>query len=546
MLPTKRPPQRQSPDGSARQLLLELPATSAPEDDEPRRRLSVVRALVALIILSAGAYVVFLAVRSHLTAPVAGRQTTFFAPYVDVTATPTYPFQSLANDPAHQTVLGFVVAASPTRCAPTWGGVYDLAAAGQSLGLGARIAQLKSDGATPIVSFGGQRHTSLAMACANPQALAKAYASVVDRYGLRTIDLDIEGAALDSFAASQRRAAALRLVERQAARAGHPLQVWLTLPVATDGLQDNALSVIGTMFRDRVHLAGIDVMAMDFRRPPTGGQTMLDLVDESLQAAHSQLARLFPTYGIHLSSAEVWRRMGVTVMIGQNNLVGERFTVQDATGLRSFATSVHLGRLSMWSINRDAPCLGSEGVAVLSTTCSGTVQADLEFTGIFDHLPGLAGLPTSGTGPSVELLRPVSPDTNPANAPYPAWNATASYAAGYKVVENGEIYEAKWYNSAQDPGAQYQYSWQSPWQLLGPVLPSDRSPVIPAPPAGTYPSWRPSALYVAGQKIVYHRLAYQAKWSNQGIAPGRDAALQPTSPWQPLFSIPGEPSATAG
>ena len=35
---------------------------------------------------------------------------TWFAPYVDTTLTPTYPFESASDQPARQVVLGFVVA----------------------------------------------------------------------------------------------------------------------------------------------------------------------------------------------------------------------------------------------------------------------------------------------------------------------------------------------------------------------------------------------------------------------------------------------------
>lgn len=539
---THRPPAGPAEELDAGRLPLELPAVAPPElDDEAPRQLSVLRVLVALLVLGGAAYGVFAAVRAHLTAAVGGGAT-WFAPYVDVTATPTYQFQSPSNDPARQTVLGFVVAAGATSCVPSWGAAYGLAAAGQDLALTARIAQLQSNGATPIVSFGGQKHTSLAVACPTPQALEAAYQSVLDTYHVHTIDLDIEGPALNSFTASQRRAAALRLLEQAAAGARQPLRVWVTLPVDTNGLQDNALSVLRTLFRDRVRLAGIDVMAMDFRTAPATGQSMAGLVEQSLAATHAQLARLLPRYGIHLRPDAIWHKMGVTVMLGQNNIVGERLTVHDAVTLRAFAQSTHLGRVSMWSLNRDAPCAAGYGLAVLSTTCSGTAQADLEFTGIFDHLSGSAAVAASGTsGSTAQPLRPVAPDTNPSNAPFPAWSPSASYVAGYKVVENGEIYQAKWYNSAQDPSAQYQYAWQSPWELLGPVLPGDHAPVIPGPAPGMYPSWQPSTVYVAGQRVVFRHLGYQARWSNQGVAPGIDAALQPSSPWRPLYEIPGEP-----
>ena len=136
--------------------------------------------------------------------------------------------------------------------------------ANQSLALGSRIAQLQQDGAQVIASFGGKSHTSLDVACTSVASLTQAYQSVISQYHLSTIDLDIEGAALDNFQATERRAAAVAALE-QAARAQHrKLAVWLTLPVEPDGLQDNALSVIQAMLRARAAITGINIMAMDF------------------------------------------------------------------------------------------------------------------------------------------------------------------------------------------------------------------------------------------------------------------------------------------
>ena len=509
-------------------------------DEDPRPKLSIFRVVVALAVIGSAGFGGFLGVKAKVNASAVTRGTTWFAPYVDVTLTPTYQFQIASNDPARQTVLGFVVATTSRSCVPSWGGYYSLAQANEQLAMSSRIAQLHNDGASELVSFGGAKNTSLDVACSTSTALSSAYQSVIDAYNLRSIDLDVEGSALGDFAAETRRAAAVRILEEAAARAHRTLNVWLTLPVEPSGLQDSALSVVNSMFQARVHLAGINIMAMDFSQPPTSGSTMLNLVKQSLQSTDSQLSRLLPRYGIYLSAKQVWQRLGVTVMIGQNDIAGERFTVADAKGLRTFAQSTGISRVSMWSINRDQQCGASFSLTILSNSCSGVTESNLEMTDIFAHLSGSA---ENSEPSSAAVLRPVVPDTNPANAPFPIWDPTASYEAHYTVVENGEIYEAKWYNSAQDPAAEYQYSWQSPWELLGPVLSTDHAPVIASLPVGTYPKWSPTANYVAGRRVLFQGLPYQAKWSSQGVAPGLTAAEQPSSPWSPLYSIPGEPSA---
>jgi cellulose synthase/poly-beta-1,6-N-acetylglucosamine synthase-like glycosyltransferase/chitodextrinase len=508
--------------------------TAAQSAGRARRQLSVTRSFAALVLVASVGYGGYAGVQTKLLAASTPTQQTWFAPYVDATLTPTYQFQNPSDDPARQSVLGFVVAASKSDCTPSWGGAYTLAAANQQSAIGARIAQLQQQGEQAIVSFGGQAHTSLDAACPTASALTSAYQSVISTYHLTTIDLDVEGAALDDFAAQQRRAQAIADLEKS----NPGLRVWLTLPVEPTGLQDNALSVIRSMLRDRVSIAGINVMTMDFTSPPAAGTAMGQLVQNALTATHSQLASLYPEYGIHLSPQQTWQRLGATVMIGQNDIRGENFTVSDAQSLVGFAGRNHLGRISMWSINRDSQCGSSfSQTGLLSDTCSGTPQSGLQFAQVFGQLQGSAVVSSSaGT------VQPAAPDTNPADAPYPQWSPSAQYPVGYKVVADGQIYQAKWYTSGDDPAAQAQYSWQTPWELLGPVLPGDHAPQLPTVAAGTYPAWSVTTSYKAGDKVLYQGLPYQAKWINQGVSPATQAADASGSPWQALFAIPGEPS----
>jgi hypothetical protein len=190
------------------------PAASLP-DGPPKRRLSLARVLVALVVLAGAGYGGYVGLKTRLLIPAAATHQTWFAPYVDVTLTPTYQFQSTSADPARQSVLGFVVAAGKSDCTPSWGGAYPIAAADQQLAVGPRIAQLQQDGEQAIVSFGGKANTSLDAACTTVAGLTSAYRSVISAYHLTTIDLDIEGSALDDAAAGQRRAAAIAALERR-------------------------------------------------------------------------------------------------------------------------------------------------------------------------------------------------------------------------------------------------------------------------------------------------------------------------------------------
>jgi len=505
-------------------------------EEEQARRLSPFRLVLAFLLVAGAAYGTFIGIGSRLNRATASVGLTWFAPYVDVTLTPTYSFQLPAFDPAPQTALGFVVSDPAQPCTPSWGGAYTLDQADQFLALSARVAEMSQQGAHTIVSFGGQANNELAIRCTDVQSLTKAYEQVIDRYDLHAIDFDIEGAALDNLSATDRRATAIKNLQTHSSALKSPLDVWLTLPVEPSGLQDNAITVIDRMLAARVDLAGVNLLAMDFAHP---AGNMLGDVERAASAAEVQIAAEMRRYGVIETGAEVWQRMGVTVMIGQNDVAGERFSVAAARGLVAFALRVRLGRVSMWSLNRDVQC-GSTfpQIGVNSNTCSGATQTRLEFSRIFGELAGTVPMPTT------QGATPPQPDTNPADAPFPMWSPDSSYQAGYKVTRDGYIYEAKWYNAGQDPAEQVQYSWQTPWELLGPVLPGDKTPTITTLPAGTYPGWSSTRNYTAGQDVMYNGLGYQAKWANQGASPA-DAINDPGgSPWSPLYSIPGEPGAS--
>jgi chitinase len=506
-------------------------------DDEPVARLSPLRVAIAVVVLAAAVGGAAYAVRNRLHAAPAAVEGTWFAPYVDATLTPLYSFQDPAANTARQVVLGFVVAQPGAGCAPSWGAIGSLSAADQSVALSSRLAQLAQDGALPIVSFGGRANTDLSVACQDTGALTRAYQAVIAAYHLRIIDLDVEGAALGDFSAVQRQAAAVHAIEAAAATAHQPLGVWLTLPVEPSGLQDNALAVVDAMLRAGVSITGVNVMAMDFSASPPSGHSMIGEVEDAATAAQRQVADRFHRYGVEMSGTDAWQHMGVTVMIGQNDVQGQRFTVGDAQGLARFATAVRLGRLSFWSLNRDRQCGSAFArVGVNSNTCSGTAQGALAFSHTFSQFNSSAvraGTPSDAPPPVV---------TDPAKAPYPLWSPTVPYALAYKVVRQGYVYQAKWYNSGQDPMAQVQYSWQSPWELLGPVLPTDHAPAVSVPPGSDYPDWSPSSLYRSGDRVLFHALPYEAKWASQGASPADEAADPYGSPWKPLFSFPGEPT----
>lgn len=512
------------------------------EQTAPRRRVSWPRLGLLVVVLGAltGAAVVSVSsVADRAHTPTAS----WGVPYVDVTLTPTFQFQDPAANSARTVALSFVVADHTKTCTPSWGGYYTLEAAASDLDLDLRIAQLRSSGGDVMVSLGGQANTELAVACTDQDKLTSAYRDIVTRYDLASIDLDIEGAAVADLAAGKRRAQALAVVQRERAKAGHPLQVWLTLPVAPTGLTPQAVSLVRTTLAGGVDVAGVNVMTMDYGGSKPAGVSMLDAAEQALQATAKQVGEAYQSRGNALSEAQRWAKLGATPMIGQNDVDGEVFTLADAQGLVSFARERGLGRMSMWSANRDQPCGASfTGVAVHSNTCSGVDAPAKAFTGVLGDL--------TGTGPSAPVTNvvrdaaPVPVVDNPATSPYPVWRLDAQYPGGYKVVWRGKIYEARYYSTGADPSVVTNAGAPSSWALLGPVPATATAPKPVPSVRGVTAAWNPEALYKGGARVIFDGLPYEARWASKGAAPSTLFPVRSDDAWQPLFAVPGEPAGS--
>ncbi len=512
-------------------------------DEEPVvRRLSWTRLCLLLLLAAVAVGAAFASATGAV-----GRATTptssWSVPYVDVTLTPTFQFQDPAANPARTVALAFVVADSRETCAPSWGTYYSLEQAGTDLELDRRIDQLRSAGGDVMVSFGGQANDELAVACADIDELTAAYRDVVERYDLSAIDLDIEGTAVADHPAAGRRAEALATVQRERAADGSPLAVWLTLPVAPSGLTADAVDLVRTTLAGGVELTGVNVMTMNYGASRPATQSMMLATEQALRATAAQVKALYEERGTRLSDAQAWSRVGATPMIGQNDLEGEVFTVADADELTTFAEANGLGRVSLWSLNRDTRCSASfADVAIHSNTCSGVDQAALAFVDVF------AGL--GGEGPAVRISdevrdpdrRPVVDD--PATSPYPIWRAEGQYPAGYKVVWHGDVYQARWYAAGVDPSVPVMDGTGSPWALLGAVTTKEAAPSPVPTVTDVTETWNPDALYQRGARVLLDGLPYEARWASRSETPGTLFPIGADEAWEPLFTIPGEPAGS--
>lgn len=293
-----------------------------------------------------------------------------FAPYVDMLLWPT-PSLSARFDPdgARYFSAGFIVAGS--GCQATWGRHYTMADGF----LIDDIAALRRLGGDVIVSFGGAAGTELAMACSTFDALKAQYKAVIDTYGVTRLDFDIEGSALGNTAANDLRASVIADLQTKAREAGRTLTVQFTLPVLPTGLTAGGIALLQNAKAQGVDIGVVNVMAMDYGR----SYDPYAMGEHAVNAMNATLGQLRPIFSTK-SDLELRAMLGVTPMIGLNDVAPEVFTLNDATTLVREATDAGAGFLGFWSATRDQQCPKRQ---VVSPTCSGIVQSTGAFTGIF-------------------------------------------------------------------------------------------------------------------------------------------------------------------
>jgi hypothetical protein len=305
-----------------------------------------------------------------------------FAPYVDMGLYPTYDLVATAQGQGVKYFnLGFVVADANNQ--PSWAGYTEYAIDGGAFDQGVRsqVNALRGLGGDVAVSFGGAANQELALAITDVNALQDAYQSVIDAYGLTRVDFDIEGAAVSDRASIDRRSQALAGLQQTAAAAGKPLQVWFTLPVLPTGLTDDGLYVLQSALNHGVTISGVNVMAMDYgdsAAPSPHGR----MGDYAIAAATSTFDQVKSLYGGTRTDAQLWAMIGVTPMIGLNDITTEVFDQDDARQLLAFARQKGIGQIGMWSLNRDQQDPNGT-LDHVDNTSSSILQDPYEFASIF-------------------------------------------------------------------------------------------------------------------------------------------------------------------
>jgi chitinase len=499
---------------------------------QTKRQLSLVRLIILVAILLGCSYGTTLSFEKWQEQEEVENLEPWFAAYVDVTSVPAYAFEQRGALQNSDVVLSFIVSSPEDPCVPTWGGYYDMDEAAETLDLDRRIARFQLQGGRIAVSFGGLLNSELALMCTDDEALSEAYKSVIERYNINTIDLDLEKEGLTNLEAAERRARVIAKLQKEYREVDRELAVWLTLPVAPQGLTEDGTNAVRTVLEQKLDIAGVNVMTMDYGGSKEDSDSMAEASQKALIETHRQLSILYQLAEINLEGSSIWRKIGATPMIGQNDVVAEVFSNEDAVAFNAFAREKGIGRMSMWSANRDIPCGANYvDVKVVSDLCSGVTSPAFGFTNVLGM--GFSGDLTQ----SAKMVTVDDPEANkhaidnPQTSPYQIWQDTGVYLKGVKVVWHGSVYEAKWWTKNDLPDNPVLQAWETPWQLIGPVLPDDKPMEQVELPANIFPKWYGWAVYDAGDRVVFDGVPFRAKWWNQGESPAASASSPESSPW---------------
>ncbi len=257
--------------------------------------------------------------------------------------------------------LAFLVA-SGSDCQAAW---FPNLPLGQENTIAGQISQLRQSGGDVILSFGGEGGLELAQVCKDVPSLRAQYQLAIDKYNVRMLDFDIESSAIKDPASIDRRNQVL--ANLQAANPG--LLISYTLGVLPTGLVPEGIALLKNSLSHGVKIGNVNIMTMDYDTnfdPKVMGQHAIDAAKATIQQLQ--------TLGIDAP-------LGLTPMIGVNDVSPQVFTLEDARKMLRYAKSNgRIRRIAMWSVARDRACTGTKRLA---SDCSGVPQAPFAFSQIF-------------------------------------------------------------------------------------------------------------------------------------------------------------------
>ncbi|WP_351224152.1 carbohydrate binding domain-containing protein [Streptomyces sp. NPDC002133] len=246
-------------------------------------------------------------------------------------------------------------------CNPAWDGTRPLTGGTDQ----STINAIRAAGGDIVPSIGGWSGNKLGPNCATPEALAGAYQQVINAYGLKAIDVDIENSdEFENEAVQDRILNALKIVKQN----NPGLRTIITFGTSTTGPTWWGNRLIERAQALQANIDVFTIMPFDF-----GGGA--DMYGNTVNATEGLKTKLKSTFG--WDDATAYAHIGIS---GMNGLSDQQELTSPATWtqIKDWANSHHIARLAFWSVNRDRPCPGGGVVS----NCSGISQSNWQFTSI--------------------------------------------------------------------------------------------------------------------------------------------------------------------
>ncbi|MFE4963514.1 carbohydrate binding domain-containing protein [Streptomyces sp. NPDC056660] len=280
-----------------------------------------------------------------------------------------YLFEGWGDPPSPSTVMSATGIKSFTMafvldsggCTPAWDGSRALSGGVDQTA----INQIKAAGGDITPSFGGWQGSKLGANCSSASALAGAIQKVIDAYGLKSVDMDIENT--DEF--ENEAVQAKILTALKTVKANNPgLRTIVTFGTSTTGPTYYGNRLIEQAQSLGANIDVFTIMPFDF-----GGGA--DMYGNTVAAAEGLKTKLKSAFG--WDDATAYAHIGIS---GMNGLSDQQETTTPAiwTQIKDWGNSHHIARLAFWAVNRDRGCAGGGVVS----NCSGISQSNWQFTSI--------------------------------------------------------------------------------------------------------------------------------------------------------------------
>jgi chitinase len=302
---------------------------------------------------------------------------TAFAPYVYMTLAGRPTLTQIASKTgANALHLAFAIPKSTDSCSLAWDGTTALTT------YASEIKEAVSDGIEVIVSSGGASGGEVAQTCGDAEDTQARLQKVLD-LGVRYLDFDVEGSTRVTDAdANKARAEAIVALQKKYTDLKVSFTLAAAAPTSTtvDPGADSTAPWVAAVDAG-VTIDRINLMTMNYG----GTIAPTDMGAVAIAAATGLHSQIETIQGVE--SDEAWSMVGMTPMIGVNDVKDEKFSLANAKTVAAFVTKKGVGMLSYWAVGRDQQC-GAGVTTQPVATCSGVSQSAYAFASAFSTVTG--------------------------------------------------------------------------------------------------------------------------------------------------------------